>query len=86
MLYRLHCKWDCEKQGFESGQKQVFSTLNSVHTGSGSTQPHIQWVLIAIPPGIKRSGREADQSLPSNVEVKNDGAITSLLQMPSWHS
>jgi hypothetical protein len=38
----------------------------------GLTQPPIQWV-----PGAKRSGREADHSLPSSAEVKNAMSYTS---------
>jgi hypothetical protein len=37
-------------------------------------------------PGVKRPGREADHSLPSIAEVKNDGAIPPLPHMSSWHS
>jgi hypothetical protein len=36
----------------------------------GSTQPPIQWVPGALSPGVKRPGREADQSLKARVEVK----------------
>jgi hypothetical protein len=36
----------------------------------GLTQPPIQWLLGALSPGIKRLGREADISPPSNAEVK----------------
>jgi hypothetical protein len=40
----------------------------------------------ALFPGIKGQGREADRSPPSNAELKNDGAVTSLPYMSSWHS
>jgi hypothetical protein len=36
----------------------------------GLTQPHLQWVLGALSPGVKRSGREADHSPPTSAEVK----------------
>jgi hypothetical protein len=36
----------------------------------GPTQPHIQWELGALSPGIKRQGREANKSPPTNAEVK----------------
>jgi hypothetical protein len=36
-------------------------------------------------PGVKRPGREGDQSPPSSAEVKNGGAIPSLAHMSSWH-
>lgn len=37
----------------------------------GPTQPHTHWIPVAISPGIKRSGREADLSNPFSVVVKN---------------
>jgi hypothetical protein len=36
--------------------------------------------------GVKWPGHEADNSLPSSAEVKNDGATPSLPHMPSQHS
>jgi hypothetical protein len=42
------------------------------------TLPHVQWVLEAISPGLKRPGREADHSPPSSAEVKNGGVILPL--------
>jgi hypothetical protein len=35
-------------------------------------------------PGVKRQGSEADHSRPSSAEVKNGGAIPSLLHISSW--
>jgi hypothetical protein len=35
------------------------------------TQPPIQWVPCALSTGVKRTGREADQSSPYSAEVKN---------------
>jgi hypothetical protein len=35
------------------------------------TQPPVQWITRAFTPGLKQSGREADHSPPSSVEVKN---------------
>jgi hypothetical protein len=37
----------------------------------GPTQPPIQWLPGATSLGLKRPGREADQSHPSSAEVKN---------------
>jgi hypothetical protein len=54
------------------------SIPDSLQTGSGATQPPIQWVPGAISSGVKRQGREADHSPPSSVEVKNGGAIAPL--------
>jgi hypothetical protein len=45
----------------------------------GPTQPPIQCVPGAIPPGVKRSGHEADLSPPTSVEVKNTWIYTSIL-------
>jgi hypothetical protein len=45
----------------------------------GPAQPPIQWV-----PGVKLPGHEADHSPSASSE--NGGAITSLPNMPSWHS
>jgi len=41
------------------------------------TQPPTQWVPGALSLGVKRPGREADQSPPSSVEVKNAWSYTS---------
>jgi hypothetical protein len=43
----------------------------------GPTQPHIQWVKEALSLRVKRSGREADHSPPSSVEVKNAWSYNS---------
>jgi hypothetical protein len=45
----------------------------------GPTQPPIQRV-----PEVKRPGREADHSPPSNAEVENGGAIRPLPYTSSW--
>jgi hypothetical protein len=47
-----------------------FSLIHSISTGSGSTQPLIQWV-----PRVKQPVREADHTPPSTAEIKNGGAI-----------
>jgi hypothetical protein len=46
----------------------LFTTVS--RTALGHTQPPIQWVLGALSLGVKRPGREADHSPPSNAEVK----------------
>jgi hypothetical protein len=38
--------------------------------GLGPTQPPIQWVLMALSPGVKRPGHETDHLPPSSVVVK----------------
>jgi hypothetical protein len=50
------------------------------------TQPPIQWVPVSFSPGVKRTGREADNSLLSSPEVKNSGAILPLPHTSSWSS
>jgi hypothetical protein len=35
----------------------------------GPLQPPTQWVLGVLSPGVKRPGREADHSPPTNAEV-----------------
>jgi hypothetical protein len=55
-------------------------SISSKLTLRPALQP-IQWVLRVISPMEKRPGREADQSPPSSVEVKNGGAIPPLPHM-----
>jgi hypothetical protein len=43
----------------------------------GSTQPPIKWVAGALPPGVKRQGREADHSPPTSAEIKKMWIYTS---------
>jgi hypothetical protein len=52
----------------------------------GPTHLPIQSVLEAISPGLKRLGREADNSPPSSAEVKNGGIIPPLPHVSSWNS
>jgi hypothetical protein len=47
-----------------------FSLHHRVQNGSGAHQPPIQWVRGTLSLGVKRPGREADQSSPSSAEVK----------------
>jgi hypothetical protein len=50
----------------------------------GFSQPPIQWLPWALSPGVKRPGREADDSPPTSAEVKNGGSIHPLPHTPSW--
>jgi hypothetical protein len=43
----------------------------------GPTQPPIQLVLVALSPGVKRPGREADHSPPASADVKKIWIYTS---------
>jgi hypothetical protein len=45
----------------------LFSTAS--RPALGPTQPSIQWIL-GVLAGLKRSKRDADHSLPFNIEVK----------------
>jgi hypothetical protein len=45
----------------------------------GLAQPPIEWAPGAVSPGVKRQGRETDQSPPSSAKVKNGGVVTPLL-------
>jgi hypothetical protein len=48
-----------------------------------STEPPIQWVPGALPPGLKRPGREVDHSPPTSAEVKKMWIYTSTSHTPS---
>jgi hypothetical protein len=56
-------------------ESKIFST--SFTPALGSTQPPKQWIPVAIPPGIKRPGREADHSPTVSAEVKKIWIYTS---------
>jgi hypothetical protein len=60
--------------------------FHSIQTGSGAHPSSYAIVPGAIPPGVKRPGREADHSAPTTVKFKNGGAIPPLPHMSSWHS
>jgi hypothetical protein len=62
---------------FRKGQEAfLFSTAS--RSALGPCQPPICWLLRTDSPGVKRQGREADHSPPSNVEVNNGGPIPPL--------
>jgi hypothetical protein len=50
----------------------------------GSTEPHIQGAPLAVLPGVKWQGREADHLPPSSAEIKNGADI--LRYMSSCYS
>jgi hypothetical protein len=52
------------------GRVKNFLFSKSSRPALGPTQPPIQWVLGALSPMVKRSGREADHSPPTSAEVK----------------
>jgi hypothetical protein len=49
-----------------------FSCSLFVQTGSGPTQPSVQWVTGVPSLGKARPGRDADHSPPSSAEVVNE--------------
>jgi hypothetical protein len=56
-----------------------------VQTDSVANQTPIHWEPGALTPGVKRPGREADNSPPSSVEVRNAWNYTSTSPTrPSW--
>jgi hypothetical protein len=63
----------------------IFLFTTASRTALGPTQPPIQWVPGALPLGVKRLGREADHSPPSNAEVKECVALYHHSpNMPLW--
>jgi hypothetical protein len=61
---------------FPAGAGNLF-LHHRVQTGSGDTQPPIQWVPGALSLEVKRPEGEADYSPPSSAEVKNTWSYTS---------
>jgi hypothetical protein len=60
------------------GRARDFSPLQSVQTGSVAHPPPSKLVPWILSSGVKRPGREADQSPQSSDEVKTDVPISSL--------
>jgi hypothetical protein len=60
------------RPGFDSRQLQgTFLSSIVFKLALGTTQPPDQWIMGALSAGLKRQGREANHSPPSNAEVKN---------------
>jgi hypothetical protein len=57
-----------------------FSPHHGVIPALVPNQPLIQWVPGALSPGVKRPGREADQSHSYNAKVKKARSYTSTSQ------
>jgi hypothetical protein len=68
------------------GRNENFLFSTKSRPALGPTQPPIQWEPKSISLGIKRSGHETDFLPPSNVEVKNGGAVPPLPNISSRHS
>jgi hypothetical protein len=52
------------------GRVKNFLFSTSSRPALGSTQPPIEWILVALSPGVKRQERDADRSPPTSAEVK----------------
>jgi hypothetical protein len=75
---------DCDELYFGYGanfdfrqELRIFLFFTASRPVLGPAQPPIQRVPAAFTPGVKRPGREADHSPPSNVEAKNTWCCTS---------
>jgi hypothetical protein len=67
--------------GFESRQGLgIFFFTTASRPDLGPTQLPIQWVPRALSRELKKLGREADHSPPSNAEFKNEWSYTPLPQ------
>jgi hypothetical protein len=73
-------------QYVSSGGVKNFLLSTSSRLALGLTQPHIQWVLGALSPGVKRPGREADHSPSTSAEVKKMWIYTCTPHMHSWRN
>jgi hypothetical protein len=63
------------RPGFDSRQGQnIFLFSTAPKPALDPTHSPIEWVRKALSPGLKRPGREADNS-PSSADVKIGGAI-----------
>jgi hypothetical protein len=68
------------------GRCKIFFSFIPSRPALWPTQPSIRRVSGAVSPGVKQQEREADRSSPSSAEVKNGGALPSLLHVPLWHN
>jgi hypothetical protein len=68
----------------DRGSFPVFPFVTACRPALGPTQPPVQWVPGVVYRGVKRSGREADHSPPSSVEVKNAWSYTTTPSASSW--
>jgi hypothetical protein len=63
----------------------IFLFTTASRTALGPTQLPIQWVPGALSLGVKRPGREADDSIPSSAKVKERVALyLHSPNTPSW--
>jgi hypothetical protein len=67
-----------EESCFDFQRRQGFSLLQNIYTASG-VYPVTHLVVV---PEVKRAGRKADYSLPSNAEFKKEYSSTSTFPRP----
>jgi hypothetical protein len=70
-------------RGSISGRVKVFLFSTASRPALGPTRSRIQRIPGTFFPGVKRPGREANHSPPTNTEVKNGGAILPLPHISS---
>jgi hypothetical protein len=61
------------------GSSKIFRLSMLSRPLLGPTEPPVQWVLGALPPGVKQPGLEADHSPPTSAKVKNTWIYVSTL-------
>jgi hypothetical protein len=71
-IFRGSASW-AGRPGFDSPAGVEFYLSSIASLPARGAQPPIQWVPEALSPGLKRPGRVANHSPPSNAEVKNGG-------------
>jgi hypothetical protein len=73
----LVCPGPIEGWSSSPGRIKNFLFSTSSRPALAPIQPPIQWVPGVLSPGVKRSGSEADRSLPTSAEVKKTWIYTS---------
>jgi hypothetical protein len=59
-----------------AGARGIVSFSKTTTSALGPAQYSLQWVQRAPSSGLKRPGREADHSYPSNADVYNEWIVT----------
>jgi hypothetical protein len=66
-------QWITNKLGFNSQQWQdIYFFHKAYRLTLGPTQPHIQWVPVALCLGVKQAVHEADLSCSSTAKVRSE--------------
>jgi hypothetical protein len=82
---RLWAGWPRVRSS-NSGRVKNFLFRTASRAALWPTHPPMQWVRIALSPGIKREGNEADHSPSGSAEIKKTSIYTSTLHTSSWRS